>query len=141
MTITPETLQQLIEKLADTQCKPCNGNGRVQMFEHCPLRCSDGKAPVMLGDVLERMDTTQITDSWNVEVDNYEVSKLMRLWKPLGFNRSLNDIFDSAEWEEVETKMQHGAFGMKPYTTKRIKDPHTRELFEYLCSLFLKTES
>ena len=190
MTPTPETIQQLIEELADkTLSLGCEVIYKNRGGQHRKKRILRAKGknimveahhvvgfvtfksriikvlghPVMLGDVLAKME------SWTDEP--FKSGKLCYLWKPFKLNRSLNEIFDSAEWEEVECSncnsdgytTEHNHDDMRPEhlentgcyncpvqmpcdncraigTVKQIKDPHIRELFEYLCSLFLKTK-
>ena len=165
MTPTPKTIQQLIEKLSDksltlgckvriyswsrkeSRMKYRSIQTVVRNFNNKKIIVTRGQKgtisipienctplghPVMLGDVLERIRVT------TGELNSYRETTL--LWEPCGFNKSLQEIFDSAEWEDTGgiAGMNAAALLGGVEVEKRIKDPHTRELFEYLCSLFLK---
>ena len=122
MTPTPETIQQLIEKLGGTTIikRLAGGIQTAQVL------------PVLLGDVLERIRVT------TGELNSYRETTL--LWEPCGFNKPLQEIFDSAEWEEGSVRICTMGGGTSVSSRKQLKDPNIRNLAEYLCSLFLKTE-
>lgn len=65
---------------------------------------------------------------------NVESQKLMNAWSNCGFTKSLQSIFDSAEWEcQIcdHIKSCPSPESLKP------KQPHIRELFQFLLQLNL----
>ena len=91
--------------------------------------------PIHLHDVLEKMKEVKVYFKYS---DKREVflnpEQLLALWEPCGFTKSLQSIFDSAEWEcQIcdHIKSCPSPESLKP------KQPHIRELFQFLLQLNL----
>ena len=117
-------------------------------------------APVLIGDGLERLEVA----TWGVSIyDTINMpskGELVGLWawcrtkedgknKKTGLTKSLQEIYDSAEWVEVRNLcLKHGtsrvtfegctckAKKSKPLITVP-KQPHIKELFQFLIQLGL----
>lgn len=110
-------LQTLIEKLADKESNNCSCNGH--------LKCTE----IFIGDVLERLHSTLGDDN---------VEKLMELWQPCGFTRSIQEIV-----KDVERLLDCKGHG-KPFkhcggascskTKERLK-PEAQALIDFLTSI------
>lgn len=90
--------------------------------------------PILIGDVLKKMNNLIVQDGWGVDVGSYDVAKLIKAWQPLGFTKSLQEILASTEWEWVNCKSNCP----EPWCIDCEgipKDKATRGLFEFLLQL------
>lgn len=125
----------------------------VFYFAHFSLDVDHGESkthykvlghPILIGDVLEKMA------SLGNEQLHQNFSILTRLWQPLGFTKSLQEIFAECEWQRV-TNTNHekacvvaedpkyAVCNCKSTKTERDfpKQKAHRELFEFLLQLGL----
>lgn len=79
--------------------------------------------PVMIGDVLEKLQELMI-------LENY--TGLVLLWANCGFNKSLNDILSGEVGSTCIPRMGGGNFKK----TLRFKNKNTQALFEFLVDTF-----
>lgn len=88
--------------------------------------------PVLIGDVLAHM--------WKDWKGTYNdtVLPLVDAWGKVGLSKSLQEIFDETEWEEVEALRATYASGHEEVIMVQVpkQKPH-RELFEFLLTLNL----
>lgn len=73
--------------------------------------------PVYIGDVLEKIDEIQPIIKGD---EPSPIFNLLTLWRPYGFNESLQEIFEEA------------------ISKKWVEDPNVRALFEFLATIFNK---
>lgn len=93
--------------------------------------------PILIGDVLRLASI-----AWTEDQQKDQWLQLVQLWFECGVEKSLQFIFESAEWVELETiitpkdpkKMWDG---QKRYSKLVPKQPAIRELFEFLIQLGL----
>lgn len=78
---TKKQIEELIEKLGE-------GGG------HC---CEKTEKPVLIGDVLG-----PVMVAWTEEQQREQILELVYLWHECGVDKSLQEIFEETEWEEVE---------------------------------------
>lgn len=99
--------------------------------------------PILIGDVLEK--------AWQNEgFGCLEMARLAELWGPIGFNKSLQSIFEEAEWVSDDLKTVKDAQGGDVIINAGLSDPndpypetfspkqsHIRELLQFLLQLGL----
>lgn len=106
--------------------------------------------PILIGDVLERVSKkyNAFSSKGIADCRSY-FQQLTDLWWECGFTKSLQEIFEECEWEEVRNLcMKHGTsrFTLEGCTCKAKKnkplitvpkDQNIKALFEFLLSLDL----
>ena len=119
-------IDRLIDLLADkTKCE-CTRIDNWCKANHKPN-------PILIGDVLERVDCfdySKLDPKQYFTDKELWVNSLIKKWQPLGFTRSLQDIFEK-EWEEV--KQDHDPQGYyKSFTMIKQLTPQASELLIFL---------
>jgi len=91
------------------------------------------KGPVLVGDVLDL-----VSIAWTEEQQEQQWLDLVKLWFECGTTKSLQEIFGSAEWGQVELGGSPVFVGT-PEENKPLdevpKDPAIKALFEFLLQL------
>ena len=150
-------VEQLIDKLASKElsfgCKfkrksdeaicTHTGKSKAQFIAHylhpelkepAPLLISELEIighNIMIGDVLEKIYRT---GSIFMRTSGRDYRLLRENWDECGFTKSLQEIAKCG-YEEVESKYNHGAFDMKPWTIERLKNPEADKLFTFLIDI------
>lgn len=99
--------------------------------------------PIYIGNVLDKISKGE----WNRTECNHDIGitleKVMMLWEPLVFSKSLQEIIEASGWEEVEcidSECPCGVFPLRnnncPYKAI-IKSPETNALFSFLLQIGL----
>ena len=119
--MTNNNYQGLIEVLGAYQCLDCGtiGSCECKQLHNCQL------APILIGDVLEKMSKEVV--SWPA------FEKMVGLWEPLGFTKSLQEVAEM--WENnctcpYDCPLERTANEM-PLT------PEAKSLTDFLTSIFL----
>jgi len=87
------------------------------------------KGPVLVGDVLDL-----VSIAWTEEQQEQQWLDLVKLWFECGTTKSLQEIFDRAEWEDCVVYV--GPVVERNGIPKCLpKQPEIRALFEYLLTL------
>ena len=82
--------------------------------------------PILIGDVLERMENCIA-----------HCERLLYLWQPLGFTKSLQEIIQESGWEEVYEFSGDGQKKYRSYEGETLKDPNARALLDFLIEIGL----
>jgi len=110
--------KDLINRLVDDKCPSCKG------------RCTDCYMPILIGDIMHKIVTEMETGK-----RGWPFGELIALWQHCGFTRSLQEIFEEAEWGGLdchfanETPCEH--------CPQLPKQGPIRNLFQFLISLEL----
>lgn len=82
-----QQVETIIDKLA----------GRCHCYDSCSPKF---KHPVLIGDVLEK-----IYAETELEDNDYTASRVMELWQPCGFSKSLQLISEDLDFKENPSRM------------------------------------
>lgn len=94
--------------------------------------------PIFLHDVLAKILVNvdyQVGSS--EEPGSLEATKLLMLWQYCGLTRSLQDIYESTEWEDDECFGEDCVCRGQCHEFAAPKDPNVRNLFQFLINLNL----
>jgi len=92
--------------------------------------------PILIGDVLEKICTSlqPITIESDKELILSYQNKLLKFWQPLGFTKSLQEIYAEIEWENT---IDPCCGDSKGHGHIHIKQASHREFFQFILNLNL----
>lgn len=129
--IAPETVDVVSKagaKRVEIGGDPCccgdiywDEDGRFKILGH----------PILIGDLIDL-----VSIAWTYEQQEEQWLDLVKLWHECGAKKSLQEIFDRTEWENVEVlRAKYGPGHEEVFTEPVPKDPAVRSLFEFLLQL------
>ena len=100
--------------------------------------------PILIGDALEKMITTEEEIVFNATTTLPKHDKLLFLWLRCGFSKSLQTIVEESGWKNEEIKPKAIPIGMNHrrgvgiIPKSILKSPKANKLLSYLYNLFIK---
>lgn len=137
MTTRPE-VENLINELSSKECSDCENPTTVHVCPKLNTRIGDILAKMFDGNVGLCHEQYRFFRKLGVLV---KVRMLLFFWWPLGFQKSLQEIFQATEWEEVcslcfkESPCGCGSDKMERIAV--LKDEKVEALVEFLINLQL----